>query len=918
MRPLKLTMSAFGPYAGVQELDFTKLGTGGLYLVTGDTGAGKTTIFDAISFALYDEASGQNRKANMLRSLYADNSTDTFVELEFEYREELYKIRRSPEYKLEGRKTPKKAEAELTMPDGKVITKRTDVKAAIEDIIGVDKNQFGQIAMIAQGDFQKLLTESTGERQKIFRKLFKTELFDSIQRELSERAKALGVARSELKRSIKQYISGISCDEDSQLASDVARAINDELLTADVVELIERLIAMDGDDEAQLTTKSEALGAEIGNLTEEITKMIKQIEIAENLKADEVELEGLLPKKGELVKAKEDADKRAPELDQLTRQVEQLAQEISRHKQKESLIIDANTLQDSIKKTTDSIEKTRGEAQVLAAEIEGYKEELKNLEDIAVKKAEINAKKAAAEAKSQELNGISDGLSDYIDKLTALKMAQAKYLEAEAEADRLDEVFRKMRSEFRGSQAGIMAENLQEGQACPVCGSTHHPAKACKSEHAPTEEAVNEAEAMAAQAQKDANTKSGAAREAKGLVDSRQESLKAQAKSLGAGNIDQLTSVLRDAIEENKNEIETLMAALKEQEGREKYKKDIEKKLPGKEETLVTKSEAINKLQTNLTSMSAQLESKNEQIGQLEKTISTASKEAAEAASRSCEEKKKEIADAIQEASENLTSYNSKLEKLSGSIEALRNQLSGEEAGDVAPLEEKRQALTDSKVAIDAKQQEIHTRIDGNRKALAGINKQSDALAEVEKQYVMVDALSRTANAPVGFGSERIALETYVQMVYLDRILYRANKRLMVMTGGQYELKRKESSDDKRAVAGLDLDVLDHYNGSVRDVKTLSGGETFMASLSLALGLSDEVQQSAGGIRIDTLFVDEGFGSLDEESLRQAMNALISLTEGDRLVGIISHVAELKEKIENQIVVTKAKTGGSSASIIAG
>jgi DNA repair protein SbcC/Rad50 len=262
----------------------------------------------------------------------------------------------------------------------------------------------------------------------------------------------------------------------------------------------------------------------------------------------------------------------------------------------------------------------------------------------------------------------------------------------------------------------------------------------------------------------------------------------------------------------------------------------------------------------------------------------------------------------LQKSKENISGYES-------SIKSLKSQLSSGCALDKDEELEKKTDIENKKGEDDAKSKAIHTRIETNTQALTNIRAKSDSLSELEKRYTWMKSLSNTANGNIS-GKEKIMLETYIQMTYFERIIDRANTRLMTMSGGQYELKRRREAENNRSQSGLDLDVIDHYNGTERSVKTLSGGESFKASLSLALGLSDEIQASAGGVKLDTMFVDEGFGSLDEESLDQAMRALSGLADGNRLVGIISHVGELKNRIDKQIIVTKDKSGGSRATIV--
>jgi len=302
-------------------------------------------------------------------------------------------------------------------------------------------------------------------------------------------------------------------------------------------------------------------------------------------------------------------------------------------------------------------------------------------------------------------------------------------------------------------------------------------------------------------------------------------------------------------------------------------------------------------------------------LEKLLKTLEYESKVKAEEAVAILENKRKQLKQTLDKAQKAYTNCKSGVDSLNGTIKALIAQLKDAEEIDIEAEKKQQSELTREKKTLSEKITQLSSRLDQNNGALRNIQERGDRLSEVETNWIWAKALSNTANGNLS-GKEKIMLETYIQMTYFDRILARANTRFMVMSGGQYELKRRIEADNNRSQSGLELDVIDHYNGTERSVKTLSGGESFKASLSLALGLSDEIQSSAGGIRLDTMFVDEGFGSLDEESLQQAMRALYGLTEGNRLVGIISHVSELKEKIDKQIVVTKEKSGGSRAKII--
>lgn len=587
MRPLNLTMSAFGPYAGRTTVDFSVLGTSGLYLITGDTGAGKTTIFDAITYALYGEASGESRESSMLRSKYATPETPTFVELTFLNGGKTYTVRRNPEYtrpKTRGTGTTvQKADAELTMPDGRIITKARDVTAAVTDIVGVDREQFARIAMIAQGEFRKLLLAQTDERKAIFRQIFHTGQYQALQNRLKEEAAALDRQCGELEAGLRQAAGSIRCDAPETLPD----ALNTDALLAALDTLLHA-------DEAALT-----------------------------------------------------------------------------------------------------------QAQAEHAETETQREQV---------------------------------LSD-LGKAEALEAARGKLAEAES-------AWTEAQAEMKAAQAALDTATASQPE-----------------------------------------------------IQSRRQGI----------------TRLEDALR--------------------RYEQ--------------------------LDTLRAQAEAERKRLAQKRSDL-----DAAHART-----------DAAAKALETVRA------------EQLQRQIS----------------------TCDA-------RLEQNRAARTAIDTRRQQHAAVRARWQWVHALAATANGAVP-GKEKIMLETYIQTAYFDRILGRANTRLLIMSGGQYELRRCARAGDNRSQTGLELEVIDHYNGTARSVKTLSGGETFAASLSLALGLSDEVQATAGGVQLEAMFVDEGFGSLDSEALQQALAALVGVSGGSRIVGIISHVAELKDRIDRQIIVTKDRSGGSRVQV---
>lgn len=498
-----------------------------------------------------------------------------------------------------------------------------------------------------------------------------------------------------------------------------------------------------------------------------------------------------------------------------------------------------------------------------------------------------------------------------------------------------------------------------------MCGSLHHPAPARLSGEAPTEaelEASKEAWETAQQETQEKSLAAGTARAA--LEERRNQLLRELAAYVDTPALDTARQQISACQSEVERELAQVHGALLELEGRLAHRQELEQEIGRQEEALDSLTKRQEQLQAAITqaevaqgALGGQLEqleaalcrelaqhlepctledAPNAIAGALEQTRNALSQLAEqERVLQKNSQRKAELDRQIPVAEQNLRALEedagrlkaelagavSRREEMAGQIQSLREGLSFPEPDaaqrrmDAQAQQLRSQELTRQRAEASEAQKAIHTRLVTNETALENILGKSADLEKLEQRYTWMRTLSNTVNGNLA-GKEKIALETYIQMTFFDRILQRANLRLMVMSGGQYELKRRREAENNRSQSGLELDVIDHYNGSERSVKSLSGGESFKASLSLALGLSDEVQSAAGGIRLDTMFVDEGFGSLDEESLAQALQALTGLTEGNRLVGIISHVAELKEKIDKQVVVTKEKSGGSRVEIV--
>ena len=917
MRPLKLTMSAFGPYAGVTEIDFEKLGKKGLYLITGDTGAGKTTIFDAISYALYGEASGDIRETSMLRSKYADETTPTYVELEFLYDNKNYKIKRNPEYerkKKSGDGTTKQtADAELILPDGTPVTKTKEVNSKIIEIIGVDRNQFSQIAMIAQGDFKKLLVADTKQRQEIFRKIFRTELYQVFQGKLHDEFSKLKNDCEKIRNSISQYIDGIECDEDNGLNIDVRKAKNGEMIIDDVTATIKKLLEED-------SLLAEATEKKISVCEKEFEKVTEILAKGEEISRAEKDLETAKKSQTETTAELENADKilkaeyeKKPELEKLTAQIAVLAEELPQYDKLKNItdeIIRADAL---IKRNEKELETCTESAETISKKIEKLNEEYETLENAGALKEKLLREKEQAENVKTAYENLLENLFKLSEAEAKFSSAQAKYLKAKETAEKDKTDYDEKYRAFLDEQAGILASGLEENIPCPVCGSTNHPSPAVKSENAPTEADVKLAKEKCDKSLKFMSDASGNASEIRGEVSSLEDAVKKQLTEMGIDcEIADAEEKVSSLISDKKSEIKTLSEKITIEEENEKRKAEISKLIPTHEKQLKESEEKSTELKQQIASLKASETELEKQLSELTEKLKFKTKNDAVAHLEKLKMNVTLIQKSIEKAENNFRSCEKKMTELKGRINQLKSLLENAEKIDTEKLSIRKDELTEEKSSLRKIQGKLNIRISNNKSALSHIREKSEDLSVYEEKFSWMKSLYDTAS---GKSKGKVMLETYIQMNYFDRIIEKANLRLLKMTGNQYELRRSEQLGNQ-GQQGLDLSVIDHYNGTERSVKSLSGGESFKASLSLALGLADEIEQSAGGIKLDTMFVDEGFGSLDSESLNQAFRTLAELSDGNRLVGIISHVSELKEKIDRQIVITKEKSGGSKIRII--
>ncbi len=827
MRPVKLTMSAFGPYQKETVVDFDRLGKFGLYLITGDTGAGKTTIFDAIKYAIYGAASGGAREPGMLRSKYADESTPTEVVLEFECDEEIYTIRRSPSYIRKKERgegyTRKNAEAVLFMPDGRIVSGNLNVDDEIYQIMGIDKDQFSQISMIAQGDFLKLLLSPTSERRKIFQKIFGTEKYKMLQDELFNDAKMLNMQYEDTLKAYKQYVDGLIYDDKCVLSEEIKKVQDAGIPTDEILELIGKIIQMD----EELYEGNEKL---LNDIQKELSETDKKAARALS------ELDAKRNRYLEIVKREQEYTKKKEGADVLDGQIKEGESTLSGEK-------------DAICRFEEEKE-ALSDARMRIIHLMNECEDKKRWADYI---KELEGAFLEYEKMCERYDGQKIIYQDALDR-------KAYYASVYAEKNR----------KFLSGQAAVLAAKLKDGEECPVCGSVTHPKPATDNKDTPDENELKKCKIacdVADKTEADEHNKLG---EMAGRVNILKEDVYKRLKKVtDIKDPDMVKRFLSD--EKNKiiNEIRSIDGRITEEEKRDKRYNEIGIIIEKKTGEIRKLDESNRKNREALASVQAELKILREETDNLKKSSDYS----------------------------NISDVDNEEKHIRKKYDTLRS------------------GLMDRHREVSGTEKNIHMRLETNRRILGNVGKCLLQLSRTEDRIKIVNPLFHTAGGNIS-GKEKMSLETYVQMAFFDRIIGKANIRFMEMTGGQYEMIRKQSVDDHRGERGLDLDIIDHYNASVRDVRSLSGGESFMASLALALGLSDEVQSVTGGVRIDSMFIDEGFGSLDEESLEHAIKVLSKLSGRSCLIGIISHVAELKSRIDRQITVTKDRNGGSRLEII--
>lgn len=923
MKPLKLTMSAFGSYAGKNVIDFTGQQQG-IFLITGDTGAGKTTIFDAITYALYNQTSGGERNGNMMRSQYAQPEAETYVELEFLYRGQTYRVRRNPDYKIT--KTLKNGKireqkvphsVELTLPDGTVFPeKKNATDAKIIEILGLTADQFSQIVMIAQGDFLKLLYTKSDERKMIFSKLFRTDIYWKIQENLRRKSMEMDERIQENDRAFEQEKSRIILLPESE-----------ELPLDELVErLRERL--KDALKEQNLRRANvEELNKKITKY-EEINKLFRSLEkIRQTGKELEARQAESKERRQQIENARK-ADKVLVAEQQNLRQqqeVEQSAQAIA--KMTETLANDQEMFESLKTQLQESEAKQKREAadiqkKMLALEqsFPSY-EALQNArsEEQQAKKVWEDLGKTSEESFHKKEAGIAALKEQQKQQEQVVEQTKKNWEQTSLGASESAKHYEHMYEAFLKEQAGILAENLSAGCPCPVCGSTVHPDPAKLSDHAVTELEVEQAKKTRA-----------AAEEKRDLAYAAFEAEKTEKQKLAqAVEKEEADFVLAQTIakqqrkeaEQNYVSLQKIAEQIREKlvypsfaEAKKQYAA-MQKALAAAEQEIERKRQKVSELAEAMNTLKGQKLAEEENQKTAKKLAAKTEKEYAKLLEKSgfVSEETYHLAILPERSRSKLEreekEYESQCLRQQSEQKLLEKQVSGKTYTDTTELNEQLKAEKQALKEAEKTYMELHTAYENDRSVLQNCAVYLEKGKKLESEDQVIKSLSKTANGRLS-GSAKIDFETYIQRQYFKQIIHEANKRLLTMSNHQFILKLKEEANTGRKTnEGLDLSVYSLVTDSERDVKTLSGGESFLAALAMALGLSDIVERSAGAIHPDMMFIDEGFGSLDAQSRQQAIEVLAELAGDSRMVGIISHVTELKEQIDRKLVVNRTDNG---------
>ena len=905
MRPLELKISAFGPFKDLVELDFRELGESGIYLITGDTGAGKTSIFDAISYALFDDSSGGQRQAKMFRTLGAEDTDQTFVDLSFLLKGKIYRIVRNPEYMRKSMRgsglTKEAAGATLYLDDGQVISSTTKVNEYIKTLLGLDQNQFKQIAMLAQGDFKKMLHADNNERQALFRKIFNTHKYQELEDYLKSVNSSIRSQADLAKLEFNNIVENLQLEDKDQFSKLAQNSGNDgHLYLQDQIKVFENSYET-------LDKKRKTIAGDLATSQKKIDSFEENESLKDKLAENKLKLENTRLEIEDLKAKLKETKLIEAEIDQLNKANTNLENLIPKYEEIDSLRDQIKSTEGDLETAKKDFTKLESDVEKQESEISSNKQYLEENKDTEKKIFEKEKEISQAQVRLEELKSLID-LDAKVNGLIKDEVKLAKKLgEITTQVNILSQDLNTQEHKYFMNQAGILAENLQEGDPCPVCGSSHHPKKASLETDVLSKEALEDMKV-------ELDTKRGQREQVSvdlNSVESRLESLKEERSKYEYPENSDLEIILADKksdLESHKEDLKALSNTFEKliqvQVRNEKLLEQFEKN----KKDLDASSLYVSKLEINL-------EKDREVFLNLSKGLDF---ESAEMAQKEIDKNSEKINTKKEEIESIIEAYQDarlKQENMVGIISEQESRLVEDFDFDIS----NERAMTDILKAQDKEfsnqMQDIKTSIEINKRQMVRYENYLKKQAELRDKYATINHLYQTVAGQIA-GKENIKFEVFVQMTYFDEILSRANMRLSKMSQNQFSLSRKKEASNKSSQSGLEIEVFDKYIGKTRDIKTLSGGETFKASLALALGLSDTVQMYSGGVELNCMFVDEGFGSLDKDNLNQVMRSLNDLSHTNKLIGIISHVEELKTRIDKKIIVEKDSQNSSKAKIV--
>ena len=930
MRPLKLSFESFNSYANKTSIDFEEFNSNGIFLITGPTGSGKTTIFDAIKYALYGEASGVDRKNISNFSDFANLESPSTVTFEFLHRGVKYRIERISSYQVF--KKDKNLEADkktanhkttvnfYQLIDGeeKLLASNTrKVNEEVQNLLGIDKNQFSQIVMIAQGDFSKILTADGNDREKLLRNIFNTEIYQQLQERLKADTSQLEKEHEKNLTTAKNALQGINLNDQEQSDKVLEYLKNEKTILSHLNEIhtfIEEQNSALNKEANSLDSKAEKLSDRKDALTGDLALVQSNQKTKDQISACNEYLDLHKPILDQKESAYLEAQKNESEIEKLRSDITKLEDKIDRYdsasKSVESIELEISKLDSQLldhKQQIELLDRKSTETQTLQNEL---KEKKQRLEENSNKLTEIDRLISEIEQTVKRKENADAYLKELEEEQVALEELSVKYNHSKEE-------YLSAEQKFNAAQAGILASKLIEGSPCPVCGSIHHPQIASLSNDVPSETEIKKLKDTMESIRQKKQKQSEAAATSKTKFDfEKNEFDQSFTHVLSAVHlIDEFKNV--KSFEELVHANEVLIQQKSAIESQNKEKEILESRINKTDMDLKTIEENKKETNNSIQELTVHLNRRHGELSSIKNSGDLIDIDEIKNCHENAVAKLGILSQQLAQSKEEYDKESAEFKNQKSLCQKLKNQIENTLCIDPSNLKDQIHEIDIEQQEIRNKITEINRMININESPLNTIKRIYHDAITTEKKYnttkTLYDFVSG-ASSNSEFG--RISLENYVQRTHLQRVVEAANNRLAIMTDSQFVLKTKGDKKFKKNDY-LDLEVTDLYTGKDRDVKSLSGGEKFMTSLALALGFSDVIQQDAGGIQLDSMFIDEGFGTLDSETLEQALRLLDQLsTNSNTLVGIISHVEELKNRIPQQIVVSKDLNGSSLEVVI--